>query len=292
MAELDPRTATIDVERALQSTIAIGLRRRYPAVADLAALRAWPTLGGGGTSSLDESIVELVPVTAGAVYLWDATAAGADDGDATIKPTDRGTSLPGRWLKTASTSTSGYLNAVRIFEGEDSEEAIMDRTLGTAPAVMVRWLGETPDKVGQIVGSVYRLPMEFELWVASRNLRRGNEALLGSRVAGEADEDPGVLRMVGDLRVLLAGSDLGLTDGVDMTMIGAHRPKMQSMTEGQFIHALSLRVMATLRIRDADGEDVVIPDPAGLLLQHQQVAPDGVTLNDINPDDPDQVPTP
>ncbi len=291
MPELDSRTATIDVERAMQATIALALRRRYPAVADVAALRAFHTLVEG-SSSLDDAVVELISITGGAVWKWSASSTAADNGTSVIAPTDRTNgALPGRWLITSSTSTDGYLTAVRIFEGEDSEEAIMTRLLAVAPSVMVVWRSEEPDKQSQLPGAYYRVWMNFEIWCASRNLRRGNEALTGSSISDEADADPGVLRIVGDVRGVLAGSDLGLPDGIDYCYPGTHRPKIQSLTEGQFVHSLAVRLAATLRFYDAAGESVPAADIA-IGLQPQLVKDDGATLQTINPGDPDQVPPP
>lgn len=298
MPALNPHTATTDVERALQSTIALKLRRRYPAVATIAALRAWATVGGeedtGLSSNFDDAFVELVPVTAsGAVYSWSAVSTATDDGAAVVCPTDRvAGSLPGRWLVTTSTSTAGYADAVRIYEGESAEEPFLIRMAARIPSIGIMWKGErNPDKESQIPGAFYRVVMDFEIWASSRNLRRGNEASLGSLVTGEAAEDPGVMRIIGDLRACLGGSDLGLTDGIDYVYLGAHSKVVEDLGEGLFIHSLAIRIPATLRFEDEDG-DYEIPDPSGLRLQGQRVAEDGETLVDINPGDPDLIPAP
>lgn len=282
----DPCTVTIDVGRALQQTIALALRRRYPAKASVSALRAFSTLGEGGTSSFEEPNVELVPVGA-VIYSWSATSTAADDGSAVIRPADRG-SLPGRWLKTTSTSTSGYLAVVRIYEGEDGEEPSLVKLSGQTPWVQVIFRGETPDKQSQIPGAFYRLMMEFEIRAGSRSLRGGNEALLGSAISDEASADPGVERIIGDVRqAIVWGDDLGLPEIVDFCYPGAHGKVLEDAGERYFVHKLMVRVPATVRFEDADGEDVALSE---LALQFSQVAPDGTTTNDVNPDDPDIVP--
>src|SRR5438876_9401627 len=113
--DLDVTTATAQIEVALRDTIALGLRRQYPALATVAALRAWPTLGPSGTSNFDDVNVELVPVTAtSTVYRWNATSTAADDGVDTIAPTDRTAgAFAGRWLKTSVAVGAGGRPAVR-----------------------------------------------------------------------------------------------------------------------------------------------------------------------------------
>src|SRR4051812_3386644 len=117
--DLDVTTATTQIEVALRDTVALGLRRQYPALASVAALRAWSTLGESGTSNFDDVNVELVPAPAtSAVYRGNATSLQADDGALAIAPADRvGVGIPGRWLKTSVAVGAGFLLAVRLYEG-------------------------------------------------------------------------------------------------------------------------------------------------------------------------------
>ena len=271
--DLVVESASTQIEVALRDTLALALRRRYPAEPNVAALRVRQTLGASGTSLLDETNVELVPVagTPPAVYRWSATSAAADNGDTTIAPADRLTAhLPGRWLKTSAVLDGGFLDAVRLYEGEDTEELILDKVLGAVPSCLVVWRGEDHALKSVQPGALYEFPVDFEIWVSSRSLRSGNEALLGSPIADEAAADPGILNAIGRVKKVLAGSDLGIGPGVDYVQLGAHLPKLQSLSERQFVHALKIRVKASLHIPDAPGEDVPLDQgsgTSGLFLQ-------------------------
>jgi len=272
--DLDVTTATCQIEIGLRDTIALALRRRYPAVADVAALRAQSTLGASGTSSLDDTNVELVPVTASStVYRWDAPTMASDDGDTVVAPDDRvARGLPGRWLKTAARIDGGFFDAVRLYEGEDTEEMVLEKVLGAVPSCLVVWRSEDHRLRSVQPGALYDFPVDFEIWVSSRNLRLGNDALLGSTVADEVAFDPGILNAVGRVKKVLAGSNLGLGDGVDYVQLGPHVPKLQSLSEGQFVHALKIRVKASIHIPDEPGEDFPLDgDSAGLYLQRELV---------------------
>lgn len=133
------------------------------------------------------------------------------------------------------------------------------------------------------------LPMDFEIWASSRSFRRDNEALLGSGVADERARDPGIRKIIGDLKKLLAGSTLGLEPGVDFVQIGTHTQKVQSLSEAEFTDVLRIRVLASVQIPDEPGEDYE-PPPAGALYLQRQFAErdaDGtVTLTPIGDADP------
>ena len=269
MADLAANTGTTQIEVALRDTIALALRRRYPAVANVAALRAWSTLGEGGSSSLDETNVELLPVGT-TVYRWYATSTEHDDGAGVIAPADRvAARLPGRWLRTTAAADAGFLDAVRLYEGEDTEDMILQRVLGVIPSCLIIWRGEEHRLKSVQPGALYEFPVEFEVWISSKNMRRGNEALLGSPIADEADRDPGVLNAIGQLKKVLAGSNLG-QPGVDFVELHGHTPKLQSLSEGEFVHALKITVRAAIHIPDDPGEDVPL-EPGALWLQGQLV---------------------
>lgn len=280
MPDLDIQTASTQVELALRDTIALALRHRYPSVASVAALRARATLGASGTTLFDETNVELLPVdgTPPIVYRWNATSLASDDGDAVVAPTDRtNAQLPGRWLKTSAALAGGFLDAVRLYEGEDTEELILDKVLGVIPSCLVVWRGEDHTLKSVQPGALYEFMLDFEVWVSSRSLRGGNEALIGSPIADEAALDPGILNAVGRVKKVVAGSDLGLGPGVDFVQLLGHQPKLQSLSERQFVHALRLRVKASLHIPDADGEDVPLDTPAspsGLYMRRLLVEAD------------------
>lgn len=293
MPDLDIATATAQIAIGLRDTIALTWRRRYPAVADHDALRVQPTLGVSGTSLLDDTNVELVPVGGTTVYRWDGAATSGDDDDQVITPADRlALMLPGRWTKTTASATEqGFLDAVRVYEAYETEDQVLEGVLGQIPSCLVVWQGEDHRLKSVQPGALYAFTPEFDILVSSKSLRRGNEALLGSPVADEADLDPGVYTAVGRIKKVLAGSSLGLEDGVDIVLLGRHSPKLQSLGEGQFVHCLKVRVAASIHIPDADGEDFPVGD---LELQRELVhaADDGSVVVERLVGDPDPIPIP
>src|SRR5262249_30678185 len=157
--------------------------------------------------------------------------------------------------------------AVRLYEGEDTEDMILEKVLGAIPSCLVVWRGEDHRLKSVEPGALYDFLVDFEIWVSAKNMRRGNEALVGSPIPDEADRDPGVLNAIGRLRKVLAGSDLGIGPGVDYVQLRQHVPKLQSLSEGQFVHALKISVKASIHIPDEPGEDAPLADPGGLRLQ-------------------------
>ena len=245
-------TATQQLEIALQQFIAFAMRARLATVANVAALRAVATVDLNGGSTIADEITSLVPVTAEAVcFLWDGYNLGTDDGVNVIQPTDRPAS-GGRWLRTTAALTGGYLQAVRIYQGETTLDEITAKLLGqAAPAVLVKWIEDDHRYGGGDPGGVYKYVPTFELWASSKNLRADNSALIGSRIATEAAADPGVHRIIGDLKVLFAGPNLGI-DSVDFCQIGKSSPVLQQLSERRFIHKLVVKVYATLQNPDLD----------------------------------------
>lgn len=257
MPDLTHRTAATLIERALYNAINRALRRRQPVAATVAALRAVSVRGAGAAVGFTRSDGELVFVTSQAVcYEWSTASAAADDGNLVIKPTDAGDT--GRWLKTASTVTSGYVLDVRLYEGEQDEDEILERLLGAIPSVVIRWLGADNEPKSQVPGALYRREERFEVWVVSSNPRGSAlpEAVVGSGVAAEAAVDPGANALLGDVKTALAGKsgeDLG-QPGIAYCEIGREEPVYRSLAERRFVYSLGLVVHATVHTPDTDLE--------------------------------------
>lgn len=265
---LDVETAISTIEIGLVQTIALAMRKRLPAVADIAALRALATVGASGTSAINAEMVTLRPVTAtGAVYQFAGYSMATDDGVNVVKPTDR--TGAGRWTLTTSTSTTGVLEAIRLYEGDEDTDSLLTKLFAKTPTVVVRWMGDEDQKPSVTPGALYRLVCDFEIWAISRNYRSDNSAILGSGIASEAAADPGVNRLIGQLKKALAGSDLALSPGVDYVQIYRTRKVIQSLAERRFIHALSIKVFATDHLPDTADQFVTAPDTDALNLQLQ-----------------------
>lgn len=263
--DLTFRNAATLIELAVFRAINRALRRRLPPVADVAALRAVVTRGAGsGYARRDD---DLIFVTSKAVcYEWSTASTAADDDDTVVAPADAGTT--GRWLKGPSAVQSGYLLDVRLYEGEQSEDELLDRLLGQRPSVAIRWLGADNVPQSQIPGSLYKYENDFEIWVASSNYRGSAlpEAIVGSPLAAESAKDPGVNVILGDLKKALAGKtgeELN-QPGIAYADIGREQPVYRSLSERFFVFSLALRVHATVQNPDDDLEVLT-----SLMLQRQ-----------------------
>ena len=254
MPDLTHRNAATLVERAVYDAVNRALRKRQPAAADIAALRARVTKGAGA-SGFARSDRELVFVTSKAVcYEWSTASAAVDDGDLVVKPADAGAT--GRWLKTASMVQTGYLRDVRLYEGEQSEDELLERLLGVTPSVAILWRGSANEPASQVSGALYRYEADFALWAASQNYRGSaqSEAVVGSAVAAEAAYDPGANAIVGDLKAALAGrtGEELVQAGISYCEVGREEPVFRSLAERRFVFSLDLRVHAAVHSPDSD----------------------------------------
>ena len=133
----------------------------------------------------------------------------------------------GRWLAQSSTVTygpnkyrplhrerTGYYNTVQAWQGADDEA--LERIRGQRPALLIKWLSDSAELKGYAHGTIYQTEYKFLLHVIANNLRDDESAVLGSTVEtdSEVTPAPGLLRMLGDLRYMLSGSQLGLEPGV------------------------------------------------------------------------------
>lgn len=244
MADLDIRTALTQIEVALATTIENAIGKTIT-VADLTALRA--------LASNARKHGDLAYVTSAAYrYRFNRYATTADNGTTVIKPTDNPTA--GRWERTTSTSATGYLKQVRLWEGERNEEDLLTWLFGNVPSVVIVWEGEEYEpRAGGYPGTLYKYKPEFSVWAVSRNLRLEKQGATGSQIATEATADPGVNRIIGDLRRALAGSSLA-QDGVDWAEI-TRSDRVLSSHERGHVYRLGVKVYATIHNNISPDDD-------------------------------------
>lgn len=245
MAQLSILTANTQVEQALQTTIALGIQKRL-VVASVAVLKAIPSAGVSH---------QALAYTTATTQVWQFDRfSSAAASSAVLVPDD--TPTTGRWLLTTSTSSSGYLGIVTLYDGESDEETVLEWLFGKVPNVVIVWDGDDYiPKSGGSPGALYRVPMRFSIWAISRNLRGQQQGITGSQIASEATQDPGVNRIVGDLRRYLAGSDLNQT-GVDYCEIVSADRVLSSKTKNRgHVYRLSVVVYATIHNTVADDAD-------------------------------------
>jgi phage gp37-like protein len=265
------------LEQVYYDTITIALKLRKLTAADASALRAVRSLGTSGTQSF--TLDDLAYVTAATnVYRWSPTSTAGDDGNFVIKPTDAGAS--GRWLKALSsvkidgvniaTIATGYLRAVVLHNGDFDEKVLNDRIYGLAPCVAVHFGGEKHQPLSQIPGALYDYRVAFELWSVSRNYRDRFEAALGSPIPSESAADPGVLKLHGAVKKLLAGrsgEELGNTS-VKYIELGDGNLIESREDERLFVMSLETEMRGSIHNKDAPGELV---QPTEIDVQRYQV---------------------
>lgn len=250
------------VERALQDTISLALRRRGPVSANLVALAAAPTIGAGPTTALVDGDLRFV-TTAGVCYVWRESATSGG-----VQPNDRVASgKPGMWFATSSpiidptgaalsTLTTGYLKAVAIYQGETSDQDWDTRIFAHRPAVLIQYVGESGEQKSNLRGAIKIRYYHFAIWAISFNARGGYEAALGSPVTSEAAIDPGVSNICDDLEDLLDGLTGGqmLTDGIDHLRLQDFAPKIErgtgTLPQRLFVWQADLDVRATVGKED------------------------------------------
>ena len=257
---LDVRTAATTIQQALVDTIHLGLGWRRPAAADLVALEA------DDVASVPDRALRLV-TSEGVAYRWHNASRLGHRSPYVIAPLSRPNN--GRWIRQSTRVTlgpnyykplhrvtTGYAKAVQLFQGESGEE--LDRIFGQKPAFLVEWTGDDLVTKSAQAGTIYQANYEFAIHVISQNLRQGAEAVQGSPIAGEDVADPGLNRMIGDLRYLLAGCRLDLEPGVKYVDIqGKARVRRADLAQRAMYGTVPLIVRASCNIPD---EDLITPD--------------------------------
>jgi hypothetical protein len=281
---LDIRTSITTVERALIDALSLGYQIRYP-TANVAALASIPSVGAGN-AIIDQALRFVA--TEGVCYRWRELSTNVDAPPYVILPRDRPANSRGRFERCASTVTfgpnyqrpvhrepTGYAKAVQLWQGDEGTEAGRERVLGQSPAFLVRWAGDELTMAGPTPRSIHECDMPFEVWCWARNNRAQRQALEGSTYAGE---EPGLFRMMGDVRYLLAGSDLGLSPGVRYVDIQGHGDIIEEdLRERSFIGVVPITVKASLNIPD---EDLI--DLREVCVQFQQMGGPSPAIDSAN----------
>lgn len=265
MTYLDVRTGLTLIERALVEALSLAYQQRHPAVADLTALTALQSFARNNT--IPDRSLRFVQ-SEGVVYRWLPYSTNAQALPYVVLPSDRG-ARPGRWERCQSSVTKGpnhfapvhrvavgYARAVKLYENEAGDEAALERIAGRLPAYLIRWKEDEVGgrKTAGPYGALYSYDLDFEIWCLSRNYRDADEALQGSEIASEELADPGLNRMIGDVRYLLgSGANLGLGPGVAQCRInGSARIIEEDLTSRYFVAEVPIKIQASFSIPDED----------------------------------------
>ena len=249
MHVLEYQTALKVTQDALMDTIRLGLGYRIP-MADLTALVA---LNSAGVRN--KALAYVTSVTN--VFMLDKNSVAVVDGSTILAPTDVGAGA-GRWLKQTSTIldpagvalsevATGYVKRVMLWSGEFTEDIWKARILNQRPSVVLQFGGETKDIESNQRGNLTRKQYHFSVWGVSQNLRPDLEAETGSPFAADSD-DPGVIRIMGDLEYLLDGLNGTemLVDGIDFLMMEAAQPGVENYDGREYIWTAALDVRVTV----------------------------------------------
>lgn len=245
------------VEDGLTGLIRLGLGWRHPQVPDVAALVALPVL--------ELPPMALVFVQAdNNLWAWDpdsqATMSATALQSTTLAPT-----AYGRWLRVDTAWTygaggvnlgkkpTGYLRSVETYACDDGPEAAIERVTSYLPGVLVQFVGDELESLDIRPGTFYRSTLSFKLLVLSQNLRYAPAATQGPRDAAEAADDPGVYRIVGDLRRLLHGNAFssGIAD-VERIEVTGSELAFEAEDRRLYVWVVDVQVRASYTIEDED----------------------------------------
>lgn len=247
---LPPEEARTTIERALATTLLLAHGMRiHPHTTTVASLRAVPR------APLYDFQLRYVEEQ-GKTYVWDSYSREADDGAAVIKPADAGET--GRWVRGGgnlyldrfSSGRTGWARTVRLYSGEWAEEALAE-IFGQKPSFVLVPGRAVPRARSTRANTFYEYAYEYRLWCISQSLRKGPAARHGSRIASEAEEDPGLNHMVGAAKRALAHHGLGIP-AVARVEFGAEEPIVRDLTDRVMVESLALTVWATQHFPDAD----------------------------------------
>ena len=102
-----------------------------------------------------------------------------------------------------------YAKQVMIYEGESTEEEMLTRLFGQRPSLLVKWEDDQVTPRSNRPGCLYVTQQRFSVLCVAQNNRPDWQALQGSTLP-DPSEGPGLNRMIGDVRYVLAGAQLGL----------------------------------------------------------------------------------
>lgn len=256
---LDIRTVIKQVQEALTDVIDLAYRYRYPEAATLADLAE-----RDAAKLPDRSLVFVTDQ--GVVYRWLTASALTAVSPFVIAPNTLPATGNGRWVRQSSSVTlgpayfrplhrvrTGYARTVQIFEGDSDE--FLERTYAQSPAFLTEFTEDRFEVKSYQHGAIYSFDQSFVVHCLTRNFRDGADALTGSRVAADSGEAPaaGLYRMIGDIRYLLGGCQIGLGPGVKFVDVtGRSVIAERDLAQRWFRAEVECRVAGSVHVIDED----------------------------------------
>lgn len=264
---MDVRDEITTIQKALVNYLSLAYKFRYPSVAtpnDLRLITSQDTNTPEASVGfcVDQGLIFVT--TVGRVYKYEGYSLEIDDNLNVIIPNDMPIGGRGRWIKQdlaldkgpnyrkpVYIVQTGYAKAVEPYEGQLNIPNEELRAMGVIPGFFVHWAGDEYETASQYQGSVYFVKHRFVIQCLSSCLRPDASALYGSPFQSENDYDPGLYRMMGDVRYLLAGSKIGVST-VDYTDLKAGDVVEEDWDSRIFIGEVEVIVRDTVNIADED----------------------------------------
>lgn len=145
-----------------------------------------------------------------------------------LRPDDVLPGDPGRWIRqvlppVAACGTTRYYQHVELIDARTKTKDLWSACRGQTPALFVSFVGSDTDEASQ-TRAFYRVNAEYQIRVLSSNYRGGVAARYTPPTASEKAADPGVSRMIGDVRdYFIKDRTLSRTASVLTVKLGRHQ---------------------------------------------------------------------
>lgn len=174
----------------------------------------------------------------GQIWAWYRYSLEADDGERIVRPHSVAAEDPGRWHR-QTLSHAARCGTTRTFQHVEfcdvrmpvvgagkNDVSLWTRCRGQTPALFLSFTGDELEEASQ-TQAFHRVRLGFRARVLSANWRGGTEARMTPGRPEDQEADPGVYRLVGDLRdLIIKDNRLYPTLGTALlrTVLGPHRP--------------------------------------------------------------------
>jgi hypothetical protein len=278
MPALSFNTALREIERSLHRAIRWQLLALAGTVSTVADLRAVGTQSNG--QSATPPFTPYFVSAVGLRYEWSRASVDLDDGVKVIQPADVAAGAPGRWLRTTSSSTGGYLVAVNFWQGETKKAEFQSRVFSVSPSVAIIWESSDNDPRSTTPGAIYDYPCRFSIWCIDENLRPDYEAFFGSPYDFDVLH-PGAIQILGDVKQLLADENkrlvqagdpdsgiLSLSGGAKIVKVLGEDVEDADLAERVMVLSLGIEVIGSIENPDSPAEHQATPDDFSNYCRH------------------------
>jgi hypothetical protein len=269
---MDVRQSQNEVEDLFRDAILYALGARKTAVTSVAALRAFPTRGASGGSTLNDdalAAVTVAGVTTG--WRWNSQSTATDDGMSVLQPND--VTANGRWLNFVSPLrialtpggdsaylheiTAGPLKRVILLDRGFDDQETLALVLGQTPSVLIQATDDEPVSTVEASGRLLDVAYTLMVSVLDENFRDYRQAAQGSTFSGE--ESLGANGIDGLIQFLLTGTQLAqVVDGIRDVQPGRCSNLRSEHAQRRVERIRTYRVLATVQIPPAPNDSAPV----------------------------------